>query len=174
MMEQETNLTDFVSPTLMIHLSQEVTTPRSDEVSTARPDISAARLEVSTAEPKTPPTTTLFDDEDVTIADTLERQKQEEATIDALTEEFDEIQAKIDADHELVVRMTHEEQDMYTIKERTRLLTEYFERRKRQLAVEREEAIRNKPPIRTQVRNMMITYLKHMGKYTHQQLKHRT
>nr|GEZ26988.1 putative reverse transcriptase domain-containing protein [Tanacetum cinerariifolium] len=40
-------------------------------VSTARSDISVARPEDSTAEPKTPPTTTLFDDEDVTIADTL-------------------------------------------------------------------------------------------------------
>nr|GFC52383.1 hypothetical protein [Tanacetum cinerariifolium] len=43
-----------------------------ETISTARPDISAARPEVSTAEPKTPPTTTtLFDDKDVTIADTL-------------------------------------------------------------------------------------------------------
>nr|GFB00207.1 hypothetical protein [Tanacetum cinerariifolium] len=32
-----------------------------------------------------------------------ERQKQEEATIAALTEEFDEIQARMDADHELVI-----------------------------------------------------------------------
>nr|GEZ08657.1 hypothetical protein [Tanacetum cinerariifolium] len=39
---------------------------------------------------------------------------------------------------------------------------------------ERAEAIRNKPPTITQVRNMMITYLKHMGNYTHQQLKHKT
>ncbi|GKA33399.1 gypsy type transposase [Tanacetum coccineum] len=38
----------------------------------------------------------------------------------------------------------------------------------------RAEAIRNKPPTKTQVRNMMITYLKHMGKYTHQQLKNKT
>nr|GFD51341.1 hypothetical protein [Tanacetum cinerariifolium] len=44
----------------------------AETVSTARPDISAARPEVSTTEPKTPPTTTtLFDDEDVTITDTL-------------------------------------------------------------------------------------------------------
>ncbi|GKD55309.1 hypothetical protein Tco_1288696, partial [Tanacetum coccineum] len=47
-------------------------------------------------------------------------------------------------------------------------------RRKKQLAAERAEAIRNKPPTRTQVRNMMITYLKHIGKYTYQQLKHKT
>ncbi|GJW94669.1 hypothetical protein Tco_0174341 [Tanacetum coccineum] len=71
--------------------------------------------------------------------------RQEEATSAALVEEFDEIQARINADHELA----------------------------KQLAVERAEAITNKPPIRTQVRNMMITYLKHMGNYTHQQLKHK-
>nr|GEU59696.1 hypothetical protein [Tanacetum cinerariifolium] len=103
-----------------------------------------------------------------------ERQKQEEATIAALTEEFDEIQAKMDDDHELDVRMTHEEQEMYIIEEKARLLVESFERGKKQLAAERAEAIRNKLPTRTQVRNMMITYLKHMGKYTHQQLKHKT
>nr|GEX76577.1 hypothetical protein [Tanacetum cinerariifolium] len=48
--------------------------------STARPDISAARPEVSTAESKTPPTTTtLFDDEDVTISDTLVKMNSQEA-----------------------------------------------------------------------------------------------
>nr|GEX29335.1 hypothetical protein [Tanacetum cinerariifolium] len=78
-----------------------------------------------------------------------ERQKQEEATIAALTEEFDDIQARMDADHEPVVRMTHEEQKMCIIEERARLLAEYFERRKKQLAVERAEAIRNKPSTRT-------------------------
>ncbi|GKB53677.1 hypothetical protein Tco_0904430 [Tanacetum coccineum] len=91
-----------------------------------------------------------------------ERQKQEEATSAALAKDFDEIQARIDADHELAVRLTHEEQEKYTIKEIARLLAEFFERRKKQLATERAEAIRNKPPTRTQVRNMMITYLKHM------------
>ncbi|GJR40127.1 hypothetical protein Tco_1215811 [Tanacetum coccineum] len=130
---------------------------------------------VSTAAPRTPPTTiTVFDDEDVTIAmaHTLikmkeekakakgvaikdlaeldiaqkEKQKQEEATNAALADEFDEIQARMDADHELA----------------------------KQLAAKRAEAIRNKPPTRAQVRNKMITYLKHMGKYTHQQLKHKT
>ncbi|GKA44223.1 hypothetical protein Tco_0736947 [Tanacetum coccineum] len=95
-----------------------------------------------------------------------ERQKQEEATSAALAEEFDEIQARIDADHELAVRLTHEEQEKYTIEERARLLAEFFERRKKQLAAERAEAIRNKPPTRTQVRNRMITYLKHMAEST--------
>nr|GEX82939.1 ribonuclease H-like domain-containing protein [Tanacetum cinerariifolium] len=52
----------------------------SETFSTARLDISAARLEVSTAKPKTPPTiATLFDDEDVTIANTLVKMKNQKA-----------------------------------------------------------------------------------------------
>ncbi|GKA89983.1 hypothetical protein Tco_0811795 [Tanacetum coccineum] len=103
-----------------------------------------------------------------------ERQRQEDDTNAALAKEFDEIQAIIDADHELAVRLTHEEQEKYTIKERARLLAEFFDQRKKQLAAARAEAIRNKPPTKTQVRNRMITYLKHMGNYTHQQLKNKT
>ncbi|GJT15955.1 hypothetical protein Tco_0874661 [Tanacetum coccineum] len=91
-----------------------------------------------------------------------EKQKQEEATNAALAEEFDEIQARMDDDHELAVILTHEKQEKYTIEERATLLAEYFERRKKQLAAKRAEAIRNKPPTRAQVRNRMITYLKHM------------
>ncbi|GJV99889.1 hypothetical protein Tco_1555141 [Tanacetum coccineum] len=47
-----------------------------------------------------------------------EKQKQEKATNAALAEEFDEIQAMIDANYELVTRMTQEEQEKYTIEER--------------------------------------------------------
>ncbi|GKA66243.1 putative ribonuclease H-like domain-containing protein, partial [Tanacetum coccineum] len=130
--------------------------------------ISIAGVTISTDEPRTSSTTTTaFDDEDATMAmaQTLikmkeqkakekgsikERQKQEEATNAALAEEFDEIQARIDADHELAVRLTHEEQEKYIIKERARLLAKLFKRRKKQLAAERAEAIRNKPPTRTQ------------------------
>ncbi|GJU53544.1 hypothetical protein Tco_1227258 [Tanacetum coccineum] len=79
-----------------------------------------------------------------------EKQKQEEATNAALAEEFDEIQDTMDANHELAVRLTHEEQEKYIIKERATLLAEYFERRKKQLEIERAEEIRNKPPTRAQ------------------------
>ncbi|GJU33176.1 hypothetical protein Tco_1176765 [Tanacetum coccineum] len=103
-----------------------------------------------------------------------ERQRQEDDTNAALAKEFDEIQARIDADHELAVRLTHKEQEKYTIEEMARLLAEFFDQRKKQLATARAKEIRNKPPTKTQVRNRMITYLKHMGKYTHQQLKNKT
>ncbi|GJX34063.1 hypothetical protein Tco_0245620 [Tanacetum coccineum] len=149
----------------------------ADQVSTARPEVSVP-VNVSATTPSTPPTiTTIFDDEDLTIAQTLvkmrsekakekgvvfkdeeetprlirstttlqplptidpkdkaqilheeelaeldgaqkERQKQEEATNTALAEEFDEIQARMDADHELAIRLTHEEKEKYTIEER--------------------------------------------------------
>ncbi|GJR65821.1 reverse transcriptase domain-containing protein [Tanacetum coccineum] len=49
-------------------------------VSTARPDIDAARQEDSVVEPRTPPTTTsIFDDEDITMAKTLIKMKEEKA-----------------------------------------------------------------------------------------------
>ncbi|GJS88322.1 hypothetical protein Tco_0770958 [Tanacetum coccineum] len=182
-------------------------------VSVVSAPVTTAGVAISTAEPRTPPTTaaTAFIDEDLTIAQTLvkirsEKEKEkgfafrdmeetpiltrstttlqplptidpkdkEEATNAALAKEFDEIQARMDADHELAVRQTHEEQEKFTIEERATLLAKYFERRKKHLVAERAEAIRNKPPTRAQVRNKMITYLKHMGKYTHQQLKHKT
>ncbi|GJS10817.1 ribonuclease H-like domain-containing protein [Tanacetum coccineum] len=44
-------------------------------------------------------------------------------------------------------------------------------RRKKQLAAERAEAIRNKPPTKTQLRNLIMTYLKNMGGYKHNQRK---
>ncbi|GJY62370.1 hypothetical protein Tco_0463027 [Tanacetum coccineum] len=101
----------------------------------------------------------------------VERERQEEASKVAIAEMFDEVQARMDADYELAARMTQEEQEKYTIEERARLLAEFFERRKKQLAAERAEAIRNKPPTKTQLRNLMMTYLKNMGGYKHSQLK---
>ncbi|GJT56862.1 putative ribonuclease H-like domain-containing protein [Tanacetum coccineum] len=50
------------------------------ELSTARPYVDAARQEDSAVEPKTPPTTTsIFDDEDITMAQTLIKMKKEKA-----------------------------------------------------------------------------------------------
>ncbi|GJR26842.1 hypothetical protein Tco_1103074 [Tanacetum coccineum] len=182
---EELNLTDGADTEVIVKDkgSGEKGCSTVDQVSTARPEVSAASVpvNVSATTPSTPPTTTtIFGDEDLTIAQTRvkirsekAKEKRKRSCKAALTEEFDEIQAKIDADHELAVRLTHEEQEKYTIEERAKLLAEFFERRKKQLAAERAEAIRNKPPTRTQVRNKMIIYLKHMGKYTHQQLKHK-
>ncbi|GJX06206.1 hypothetical protein Tco_0194138 [Tanacetum coccineum] len=177
---EELNLTDGADTKVIVEDkgSGEKCGSTADQVSTTRPEVSAASVpvNVSAATPSTPPTTTIFDDEDLTIAQTLvkmrsekamekekgvvlidekepprlnrsttilqplptidskdkakelaqrlheeelaeldraqkERQKQEEATSAALAKEFDEIQAKIDADHEMAVRLTYEEPD---------------------------------------------------------------
>ncbi|GJQ95103.1 hypothetical protein Tco_0006242 [Tanacetum coccineum] len=50
------------------------------ELSTARPDVDSTRQENSVVEPRTPPTTTIiFDDEDITMAQTLIKMKEEKA-----------------------------------------------------------------------------------------------
>ncbi|GKB23901.1 hypothetical protein Tco_0863302 [Tanacetum coccineum] len=79
----------------------------------------------------------------------VERERQEEASKVAIAEMFDEVQARIDANYELAAIMTQEEQEKYINEERAKLLVEFFERRKKQLAAERAEAIRNKPPTKT-------------------------
>nr|GEW58028.1 hypothetical protein [Tanacetum cinerariifolium] len=154
-----------------------------ETVSTARPDISAARPRVSTDAPKTPPTTTtLFDDEDVIIVDTLVKMKSQKAKEKGVTFKDADDSAKpirsittlqplqtliqkikIDDDHELATILTYKEQEKYTIEERSKLLAEFFEGRKKQLAKERAEAIRSKPLTKTQLRSLMMTYQKHTG-----------
>ncbi|GJV51645.1 hypothetical protein Tco_1447386 [Tanacetum coccineum] len=108
-------------------------------------------------EPRTPPTTaaTAFIDEDLTIAQTLIKIKEEKGKekgkgllVDEdlrnhdIKKKCDQGLAPIESDRELLQR--------YMRKKRARLLAEFFERRKKQLAAERAEAIRNKPPTRTQ------------------------
>ncbi|GJR47317.1 hypothetical protein Tco_1315420 [Tanacetum coccineum] len=59
---------------------EELVSTARPEVSTARPDIDAARQEDSVVEPRTPPTTTsIFNDEDITMAQTLIKMKEEKA-----------------------------------------------------------------------------------------------
>ncbi|GJZ84604.1 hypothetical protein Tco_0649943 [Tanacetum coccineum] len=75
---------------------------------------------------------------------------------------------KNDASEELAARLQIEERErereMYIIEERSKLLAEFFERRKKLLAEERVAAVRNKPPTRTQLRSLMMTFLKHTDK----------
>nr|GEW40426.1 hypothetical protein [Tanacetum cinerariifolium] len=99
-----------------------------------------------------------------------ERQREEKPSMDYIENLYDKVQARIDVDHELAVRWTHEEQKKYTVDERAKLLAEYFKRRKKQLIKERAAAIRNKPLTKTQLRRLMMTYLKNMGRFTHNQL----
>ncbi|GJV21799.1 hypothetical protein Tco_1370819 [Tanacetum coccineum] len=103
-----------------------------------------------------------------------EKAAKQEAKDAVLIEQMEDIQARIDADELLVERLQQEEREQFTIEEKSRLLVEMIAERKRFFAAQRAEQIRNKPPTRTQLRNKMITYLKNMGRFTHNQLKNRS
>ncbi|GKD89179.1 hypothetical protein Tco_1364686 [Tanacetum coccineum] len=103
-----------------------------------------------------------------------ERQRQEQASMDYIANFHDEVKAKIDTDQEVAVKWTHDEHEKYTVDERAKLSAEFFKRRKKQLAKERAAAIRNKPPTRIQLRSLMMTYLKHTGRFKHSQLNIKT
>ncbi|GJU54203.1 hypothetical protein Tco_1227917 [Tanacetum coccineum] len=84
---------------------------------------------------------------------------------------MEDIQARMDAYELLGERLQQEEREQFTIKEKSIMLVEMIAERKRFFAAQRAEQIRNKPPTRAKLRNKMVTYLKHMGKYTHNQMK---
>nr|GFB73323.1 hypothetical protein [Tanacetum cinerariifolium] len=77
-----------------------------------------------------------------------------------------------DDDHEdLAQRMLEEEREILSIEERSRLLAEFIDKRKKMLAAKRAKEKRNKPPTQAQQITYMSNYLKNMGGYTLKQLK---
>nr|GEU69650.1 putative ribonuclease H-like domain-containing protein [Tanacetum cinerariifolium] len=86
----------------------------------------------------------------------LARQKEEEANI-ALISEWDDVQAMIDADHELAERLQGEEQGELSIEERSKLFMELINQRKKHFARLRAKEKRRKPPTKAQKRNQMCT-----------------
>ncbi|GKD79200.1 hypothetical protein Tco_1341821 [Tanacetum coccineum] len=71
--------------------------------------------------------------------------KEKEANI-ALIETWDDIQAKIDADHQLAERLQEREQEELTIEEKATLFQQLLEKRRKHFAAKRAEEKRNKPP----------------------------
>ncbi|GJY58508.1 hypothetical protein Tco_0458400 [Tanacetum coccineum] len=162
-------------------------------VNTAGEGVSTASVSetVSTAAERTPPTTTtVFDDEDVTMAmaQTLIKMKEEKAkekgvviknvedssrpvksisTLQPLPtiDPKDKVALRLQAELDEEIRVERERQE-----EASKVaIAEMFD--EKQLADERAAAIRNKPPTKIQLRNLMMTYLKNMGGYKHSQLK---
>ncbi|GJR56520.1 hypothetical protein Tco_1407041 [Tanacetum coccineum] len=80
----------------------------------------------------------------------------------------------IDADEQLAARFQDEEQEQFSIGEKSRMLVEMIAERKRFFAAQRAAEQRSKPPTKNQIRNKMCTYLKNMCGYKHNQLKRRS
>ncbi|GJT90061.1 uncharacterized mitochondrial protein-like protein [Tanacetum coccineum] len=109
-----------------------------------------------------------FDEEERLAREKAE--KEEEANI-ALIETWDDIQAKIDADHQLAKRMQAQEQEELSIEEKATLFQQLLEKRRKHFAAKRAEEKRNKPPTKAQQRKIMCTYLKNMEGYKLKDLK---
>ncbi|GJQ88876.1 hypothetical protein Tco_0000015 [Tanacetum coccineum] len=169
-----------------------------DVLDDAMENVEGGTFNGSAASPSTSTTGDIFEDEMTTIADTLvairsarsrttsvvirnveeeprratpvptvqaktkreqriarERATEQEANDAALIEQMEDVQVRMDADELLAARLQEQE---------TR--KNFFRSRGRRRGQRLKHA-----NTRTQLRNQMITYLKHMGKYTHNQLK---
>ncbi|GJR63442.1 putative reverse transcriptase domain-containing protein [Tanacetum coccineum] len=96
---------------------------------------------------------------------------EEKATNEALIKNFDDIKARIEADRILAEKLQEQEREQITIEERAKFLHDTIAAQRKFLARQRSEAIRNRPPTKNQLRNQMMTYLKHVGNFKHSELK---
>ncbi|GKC32856.1 hypothetical protein Tco_1040150 [Tanacetum coccineum] len=83
-------------------------------------------------------------DEDERLA-----RENDEANV-ALTEEWDDIQANIDADYQLALRLQAEEQEELFVEEKAKLFQQLLEQRRKHFAAKSAEEKRNKPPTQAQ------------------------
>ncbi|GJW73500.1 hypothetical protein Tco_0132870 [Tanacetum coccineum] len=88
-----------------------------------------------------------FDEEERLAREKTEKEK--EANI-ALIEEWDDIQAKIDDDHQLAERLQAQEQEELSDAEKATLFQQLLEKRRKHFAAKRAKEKRNKPPIKAQ------------------------
>ncbi|GKD04133.1 hypothetical protein Tco_1179107, partial [Tanacetum coccineum] len=179
----------LVPPNLIKVLTSKNYTDK-EEVSTDRPDEGTVDQNKGRSATQTAPTTTtptIFgDDETIAQIDPKDNGKkkieeedefnteseaeeevkklaEEEAIKAALSNEYDFIQARLNADKILAEKLQEEERERYSIEQRAKFLHDTITAQRRFLAQQRSKAIRNKPPSGNQLRNQMMTYLKHVG-----------
>ncbi|GJR91754.1 hypothetical protein Tco_0215765 [Tanacetum coccineum] len=102
-----------------------------------------------------------------------ERVTAKEATQAVLASEFDEIQAKMNAYTLLAERLQEAEREQFTIEQRAKFLHDTIAPQRKFHAEQRAVAIRSKTLTKTQLRNQMITFLKYVGRYTHNKLRNK-
>nr|GEY99870.1 hypothetical protein [Tanacetum cinerariifolium] len=91
-----------------------------------------------------------------------ERAQQEVGANIALIKSWDDVQAKIDADYQLVERLQSKEQHELNDEEKAKLFMQLLEKRRKFFTTKRAEEKRNKPPTQAQQRTIMCNYLKNI------------
>ncbi|GJV11853.1 retrovirus-related pol polyprotein from transposon TNT 1-94 [Tanacetum coccineum] len=93
----------------------------------------------------------------------LQQEQERLAASSFNVEEWEDIQARVQADEELVQRLQAEEREKYTEADQARMLVELINQRKRYFAAQRAKERRNKPLTQAQQRTYMSNYIKNMG-----------
>ncbi|GJT62190.1 putative ribonuclease H-like domain-containing protein [Tanacetum coccineum] len=102
----------------------------------------------------------------------LEEAKRVQAKMDAETQRQIDLDAlQLEVDQILAEKIQQEEREQYSIEERAKFLHDTIAAQRKFLAEQRSAVIRNKPPTISQLRNQMITYLKHVANKKHAELK---
>nr|GEY76485.1 hypothetical protein [Tanacetum cinerariifolium] len=79
--------------------------------------------------------------------------------------------ARVEADEELTQKHQTEEREKYSEDDRTKMLVDLINQRKKFFTQQRAEAKRKKPVTQAQQKTYMSNYIKHVGSYTLKQLK---
>ncbi|GJR35181.1 hypothetical protein Tco_1210865 [Tanacetum coccineum] len=129
------------------------------------------------------PTSTIFGD-DETIAKDIEETDRPRPTstrslltlkpfpkIDPKAKEKKKIEEEDESESESDSIPKAEKKFKQLAKERAKFLHDTIAAQRKFLAQQRSEAIRNRPPTKNQLRNQMMTYLKHVGNFKHSELK---
>nr|GEX54754.1 hypothetical protein [Tanacetum cinerariifolium] len=82
-----------------------------------------------------------------------------------------EIMATTDADKHLAEQLQAQEREQLSIEERSKLLAELIESRRKYFAAKRSEEIKNKPPTKAQQKSLMCTYMKNMKGFKQKDFK---
>nr|GEZ36267.1 hypothetical protein [Tanacetum cinerariifolium] len=127
-----------------------------------------------TATTTTNATTLIISMDEITLAKALIKIKTSRPKIEEVNLDWDDIQAKVDADYELAQRLQAEEQEQLTDAEKARLFMEFLKKRRKFFAAKRAREKRNRSPTKAQQRSLMCTYLKNMDERKTRALKNKS
>nr|GFB45153.1 hypothetical protein [Tanacetum cinerariifolium] len=165
---EELNLSDKGSGETKVF---DYTTVTEKDVNAAKPvsttgdvvNATSVILDVSATGPSTSTAEDIFKDEMATMTDTVmvirrTRPRTTSVVIHDVEEEPRRATPPPTVQSQDKEKLQQEEREQFTVDEQARMLVE----RKRFFTAQRAEQIRNNPPTKAQLKNKMVTYLKHM------------
>nr|GEU81774.1 hypothetical protein [Tanacetum cinerariifolium] len=111
-------------------------------------------------------------DAQTTLVDETAEDQRREKALEANITEWDDVQAMMDADYELVASLQEEEQGELTIEEKSRLFMELMDKRKKHFAKLRAKEKTRKPPTKAQKRNQIEIRTEESSKRAGEDLQH--